>query len=119
MLTHVVGGTQHTGMFISTTQFVQAASDYDGVTGDSSGKEIWIGNLSTSTGWGYMFRYYGATEWISANRYLSTAEMQNNAEMVSQYGTLHGWSLNAIAAICGNMQSDSGITPGIWERLTP
>ena len=119
LLTHEVGGTQHTGMFISSTQFVQASWDYDGVPGDSSGNEIWIGNLSTSTGWGYMFRYYGASEWISGNRYLSTAEMQNNAEMVMQYGTRHGWSLNAIAAICGNMQSESGINPGIWEGLAP
>ena len=99
LLTHEVGGTQHTGMFISSTQFVQASWDYDGVPGDSSGNEIWIGNLSTSAGWQYMFRYYGASEWISGNRYLSTAEMQNNAEMVMQYGTRHGWSLNAIAAI--------------------
>ena len=119
LLTHEVGGTQHTGMFISPTQFVQASWDYDGVPGDSGGNEIWIGNLSTSAGWGYMFRYYGASEWISGNRYLSTAEMQNNAEMVMQYGTRHGWSLNAIAAICGNMQSESGINPGIWEGLAP
>ena len=119
MLTHEVGGTQHTGMFISPTQFVQASWDYDGVPGDSGGNEIWIGNLSTSAGWQYMFRYYGASEWISGNRYLSTAEMQNNAEMVMQYGTHHGWSLNAIAAICGNMQSESGINPGIWEGLSP
>lgn len=119
LLTHEVGGTQHTGMFISTTQFVQASWDYDGVPGDSGGNEIWIGDLSTSAGWQYMFRYYGASEWISGNRYLSTPEMQNNAEMVMQYGTRHGWSLNAIAAICGNMQSESGINPGIWEGLNP
>lgn len=119
LLTHEVGGTQHTGMFISPTQFVQASWDYDGVPGDSGGNEIWIGDLSTSAGWQYMFRYYGASEWISGNRYLSTPEMQNNAEMVMQYGTRHGWSLNAIAAICGNMQSESGINPGIWEGLNP
>lgn len=119
VLTHITSGTQHTGMFISSTQFVQASADYDGVTGDSGGNEIWIGNLSTSSGWQYMFRYYGASSWISGNRYLTTAEMKNNAEMVFKYGTAHGWSLNAIAAICGNMQSESGINPGIWENLTP
>lgn len=118
-MTHIPGGTQHTGMYISPTQFVQASADYDGVPGDSGGNEIWIGPAPSTANWQYLFRYYGATAWISDNRYLSTAEMQNNAEMVFQYGTAHGWSLNAIAAMCGNMQSESGINPGIWEGLTP
>lgn len=118
-MTHIPGGTQHTGMYISPTQFVQASADYDGVPGDSGGNEIWVGPAPSTANWQYLFRYYGATDWISGNRYLDTSEMRNNAEMVFKYGTNHGWSLNAIAAICGNMQSESGINPGIWEGLTP
>lgn len=57
--------------------------------------------------------------WISGNRYLSLAEMQNNAELVQAYGLAEGWSINAICAILGNMQEESGINPGIWENREP
>ena len=52
--------------------------------------------------------------WISGNRYLTMAEMQNNAEYVKDYGLSQGWSVNAICAILGNMQAESTINPGIW-----
>lgn len=56
------------------------------------------------------------SEWISANRYLSTAEMQNNAQIV--YNRLkYGWTKNAIYALLANMQCESNINPGIWESL--
>lgn len=56
------------------------------------------------------------SDWISANRYLSTAEMQNNAQIV--YNRLkEGWTKNAICALLANMQCESNINPGIWESL--
>lgn len=56
------------------------------------------------------------SNWISANRYLSTTEMQNNAQIV--YNRLkHGWTKNAICALLANMQCESNINPGIWESL--
>ena len=56
------------------------------------------------------------SDWISANRYLSTAEMQNNAQIV--YNRLkYGWTKNAICALLANMQCESNINPGIWESL--
>lgn len=56
------------------------------------------------------------SNWISANRYLSTAEMQNNAQIV--YNRLKpGWTINAICALLANMQCESNINPGIWEGL--
>ena len=56
------------------------------------------------------------SNWISANRYLSTAEMQNNAQIV--YDRLkYGWTKNAICALLANMQCESNINPGIWESL--
>ena len=57
--------------------------------------------------------------WISGNRYLTLAEMQNNAQIIQAYGLSEGWSPNAICAILGNMQTESSINPGIWENLTP
>lgn len=56
--------------------------------------------------------------WIKGNRYLTSSEMQNNALLVKNYLSKRGWSLNAIAALLGNMQSESTINPGIWQDLT-
>jgi hypothetical protein len=56
-------------------------------------------------------------EWISGNRYLSTDEMKNNAAIIYQALTEKGWSVNAIAGMLGNMQSESTINPGIWQSL--
>ena len=57
--------------------------------------------------------------WITGNRYLTTAEMQNNAVEVWRCLSGYGCSLNGVAAICANMQAESTINPGIWENLTP
>lgn len=54
---------------------------------------------------------------ISANRYLSTQEMQNNAKYIYAYLSKRGWTLNAIAGMLGNMQTESTINPGIWQNL--
>lgn len=56
--------------------------------------------------------------WAHGNRYLSTAEQQNNAQIIANYLLKRGWTLNAIAAILGNMEAESTINPGIWESLT-
>lgn len=55
--------------------------------------------------------------WIQGNRYLSRSEMENNAIIVRDYLKAKGWSLNAIAGLLGNMQSESTINPGIWQNL--
>lgn len=55
--------------------------------------------------------------WILGNRFLDMTEMENNAEIIFQYFYLAGWSDNAMAAILGNMQSESSINPHIWEGL--
>lgn len=57
--------------------------------------------------------------WVSGNYFLSTAEMENNAQMVADYARAHGWTKIACAAVLGNMQAESTINPGIWENLTP
>lgn len=55
--------------------------------------------------------------WIQGNRYLSAAEQQNNALIIKQTLSGKGWSLNAIAGLLGNMESESTINPGIWQSL--
>lgn len=56
--------------------------------------------------------------WISKNAYLSRSEMENNADLVHVFFRSKGWTDNAIAAMLGNMQTESSINPGIWENLT-
>lgn len=54
---------------------------------------------------------------ISGNRYLSRSEMENNARYIWEYFGSRGWSINAVAGMLGNMQTESTINPGIWESL--
>lgn len=53
----------------------------------------------------------------TGNRYLTTDEMGVNARYIYSYLTSRGWSLNAISAMLGNMQTESSINPGIWQNL--
>lgn len=57
------------------------------------------------------------SEFITGNRYLSKSEMETNAQYIWNYLGSRGWSLNAVAGMLGNMQSESTINPGIWESL--
>lgn len=61
---------------------------------------------------------YSIYNWVSGNRYLSLAEMQNNAIIINKVLSQKGWSLNAIAGMLGNIQTESTINPGIWQGLT-
>lgn len=55
--------------------------------------------------------------WISGNRYLSLEEQQNNALLIRDYFEGNGWTVNAIAGMLGNMETESTINPGIWQGL--
>ena len=57
--------------------------------------------------------------WISGNRYLTLEETENNGFIVYRYFIDQGWTDNAVCAMLGNMQAESGINPGIWESLIP
>ena len=54
---------------------------------------------------------------ISANRYLTMEEMQNNAIYIYWYLSSRGWTLNAIAGMLGNFQTESTINPGLWQNF--
>lgn len=70
---------------------------------------IYCPNISTPT---------YPTGWISKNAYLTRSEMQHNAKLVWQFFGSRGWSLNAVCAMLGNMETESTINPGIWESLS-
>ena len=60
---------------------------------------------------------YPVVEPISGNRFLTMAEMEINARYIWNYLGSRGWSINAVAGMLGNFQTESTINPGIWEGL--
>lgn len=61
--------------------------------------------------------YVSKSEVISKNAFISEAEMRINARYIWQYLGAKGWTLNAVAGMLGNMESESNINPGIWQNL--
>lgn len=57
--------------------------------------------------------YFGTTFDKSAT--LTAEQQQQNAKYIHSFLISSGWSLNAIAAILGNMQAESGLNPGRWQ----
>lgn len=47
--------------------------------------------------------------------YLSEAQALQNAQVVADIATGWGWSQNAIAALCGNMRTESRLNPNMYE----
>lgn len=78
-------------------------------------------NPSSASSWLELWRYGGGaeTKWIKDNRYLTTGEMQNNAQIIFNTLLLKGWTKNAISAVVANAQKESTVNPGIWQNLTP
>ena len=68
LIHHTTGDmSQHTAMYCGNGRMVQASWNYDGVKGDSSGKEFWVGKYNryyneawrTWYNWDYVLRYVG------------------------------------------------------------
>ena len=53
---------------------------------------------------------------VNENGAIGSDGMSNNAVIIKDYFYDNGWTMNAIAAIVGNMQVESGINPGRWEN---
>lgn len=57
------------------------------------------------------------SEWITnESGVIGQTGMENNAAIINDFFITNGWSTNAIAAILGNMQPESGINPARWEN---
>lgn len=57
------------------------------------------------------------SEWIvNESGAIDTVGMLNNVTIIRTFFSDNGWTINAIAAIAGNMQAESGINPGRWEN---
>lgn len=91
-----------------------------GATGDQNEKEIRRRTYYNKP-WTTVLRFPATSvsrNWIARNGYLSRSEQENNATIIYSYLSNKGWSINAIAALLGNMEVESTINPGIWESLT-
>lgn len=53
----------------------------------------------------------------AVNRYLTSAEMHQNAAYIYWYLSQRGWTANAVAGMLGNMEVESSINPFIWQNL--
>ena len=124
--------TGHVEMMATSTTLVGAHISENGTItgedGDQTGDEISIKPYSNKNKWKYVLRYPGGSSEtvepgitkdmiINSNKYLSVPEMYNNALYIAAYFMRAGWTLEAIAAILGNMQTESNMNPGIWESL--
>ena len=52
---------------------------------------------------------------VYKNNYLSTTDQKANAQYIWSYLGAKGWTINAVAALLGNMQSESTLSPAIWQ----
>lgn len=57
------------------------------------------------------------SDWV-LNEYgvISRIGMENNASIIREFFSGKGWSINAISAILGNMERESGINPARWQN---
>lgn len=58
--------------------------------------------------------YWGNT--YDSSQPLTLEQQQVNARYIWAYLQARGWTLNAVAGILGNMQSESSINPGRWQN---
>lgn len=117
----------HTAMSLGGGRIVEARiNEHGGITGgatgDQTGGEICEGNYYNYI-WNVVLRYpetptVTKDDVTSANRYLTQAEMEKNAAYIWSYFSKRNWSMQAVAGMLGNMQSESSINPGIWQSLT-
>lgn len=55
--------------------------------------------------------------YYAGNFYLTLDEMKTNTDFIYNYLSPLGWTVNSIAGMLGNMQTESTINPAIWENL--
>lgn len=93
-----------------------------GTPGDQTGGEIRETNYYNYP-WDCVLRYpetgssVSKDDVTSANRYLTQAEMEKNAAYIWSFLSARGWSMQAVAGMLGNMETESSINPGIWQSL--
>jgi hypothetical protein len=55
--------------------------------------------------------------YYSGNRRLTMDEMKINAQFIYEKLFAAGWTINAIAGVFGNLETESTFNPAVWEGL--
>ncbi len=98
---------------------------YQGYTTRSSGHQdltnrihywegVYVNDTSIINGYSHNWNTW-TTTWVSEDRYLNQSEMENNANIIINYYRGVGINDNTIAAILGNMQAESTLSPILNE----
>lgn len=56
-------------------------------------------------------------DWIIGNFHLTRAQSENNGIIVYETCMSNGWTVEAVSGMLGNMSSESGVNPGIFQSL--
>lgn len=106
--------TEHTEMAFDGTRTMGAHTSRVPLA-----EQVSINANDSRGGWLSLWRWENGAnvEWIKGNVYLEIGQMQNNARLVWYYMQQWGWSINACAALLGNMQGESTINPGLYESF--
>lgn len=84
-------------------------------------EQVSINNFVTQPSYyEYVYRAEGSVKplvWVTGNFYLSETEMKNNAYVFYSTMFFKGFTLNSIAGMLGNAESESKINPGVWQDL--
>lgn len=115
----------HCGIYIGGGRVIQSSLGTDLLTGEQNIRGVFMSDINKKNKWDGWFQFNFLTyptynEWITKNDYLTESEMQNNAYLIATYFLAAGWSVNAVAALLGNMEAESTINPGLWQnRVSP
>lgn len=55
-------------------------------------------------------------DWVSGDFYLNDEQQRNNAQIIADYFHAYQWDARSVAAMLGNMEVESTINPGKWQR---
>lgn len=95
--------------YLTTAKFTTR----DGIYFTSSTCRVFHKYIKDAIGYDFSISKEGL---CTANSYnISVEDMKPNARYIYQYLRNEGWTLNAIAAILGNMQVESKMSPWIWQ----
>lgn len=109
----------HCGIYLGGGWTIESSSGTDYLTGNKV-RGVFMGRLGKGTKWQAWFQYPWLSypndnSWIVKNAPLTEAEMQNNAFVFASYMMGHGWTLESVCGMLGNLQSESRINPGAWQ----
>lgn len=109
----------HCGVYLGGGMTIESSYGTDYGTGEKV-RGVYLGKLGSGTKWQQWFQFYwldypSDSSWIVKNQSLTDAEMKNNAFVFASYMLGHGWSLESICGMLGNLQSESRVNPGAWQ----